>query len=279
MAKLFRNRKERNTGEKKKMGKGKKTLIWGTVALVTLMSIGIAEQNAEWEAMTPEEQAQVIAEKEQAKAEIDAKNKAEQEKAEKKLQDKKDALAKEKAEKEKAEKLAKGQAEKEKAEEKETAKVDSKKEDTKKDTPKVTKALNTKYLQSVLKSDDFKSLKVTYEYEILDITLDVVDNFTTDMMLRTNGNNIKSILEAVKNTGLLKDTDTVKISLMGGTVDKLGNESTGAWIMVSYDGDIVNQANYNNLFSSDMYELSNTVGMLPDIRQNIKPNGDFSFLK
>ena len=278
MAKLFRNRKERNTGEKKKMGKGKKTLIWGTISLAVLMGIGISEQNAEWEAMTPEEQAQVIAEKEQAKAEIDAKNKAEQEKAEKELQDKKDALAKEKAEKEKAEKLAKEQAEKEKAE-KETAKVDAKKEDTKKDTPKVTKALNTKYLQSVLKSDDFKSLKVTYEYEILDITLDVVDNFTTDMMLRTNGNNIKSILEAVKNTGLLKDTDTVKISLMGGTVDKLGNESTGAWIMVSYDGDIVNQANYTNLFSTDMYELSNTVGMLPDIRQNIKPNGDFSFLK
>lgn len=278
MAKLFRNRKERNTGEKKKMGKGKKTLIWGTVAFVTLMGIGIAEQNAEWEAMTPEEQAQVITEKEQARAEIDAKNKAEQEKAEKELQDKKDALAKEKAEKEKAEKLAKEQAEKEKAE-KETAKVDSKKEDKKKDTPKVTKALNTKYLQSVLKSDDFKSLKVTYEYEILDITLDVVDNFTTDMMLRANGNNIKSILEAVKNTGLLKDTDTVKISLMGGTVDNLGKESTGAWIIVSYDGDIVNQANYNNLFSSDMYKLSNAVGMLPDIRQNIKPNGDFSFLK
>ena len=278
MAKLFRNRKERNTGEKKKMGKGKKTLIWGTISLAVLMGIGISEQNAEWEAMTPEEQAQVIAEKEQTRAEIDAKNKAEQEKAEKELQDKKDALAKEKAEKEKAEKLAKEQTEKEKAE-KETAKVDAKKEDKKKDTPKVTKALNTKYLQSVLKGDDFKSLKVTYEYEILDITLDVVDNFTTDMMLRSNGNNIKSILEAVKNTGLLKDTDTVKISLMGGTMDKLGNESTGAWIMVSYDGDIVNQANYKNLFSTDMYKLSNTVGMLPDIRQDIKPNGDFSFLK
>ncbi|WP_304427757.1 hypothetical protein [Romboutsia ilealis] len=277
MAKSFRNRKERNTGEKNKMGKGKKALIWGTVAFVTLVGIGIAEQNAEWEAMTPEEQAQVIAEKEQAKAEVDAKNKAEQDKAEKELQDKKDAIAEEKTqkEKEKAEKLAKEQVEKEKK----TAKVDSKKEDTSKDTPKVVKTLNTEYLQSVLKSDDFKSLKVTYESEILDITLDVVDNFTTDMMLRSNGNNIKSILESIKNTGLLKDTDTVKISFMGNTMDKLGNENTGAWIMVSYDGNIVNQANYQNLFATDIYKLSNTVGMLPDIRQDIKANGDFSFLK
>lgn len=159
----------------------------------------------------------------------------------------------------------------------ETAEKKENKEDKKEDAT-MTPEISEKYLKSVLGAN-FDSLTVTNEYGIIDIAMDVSDNITTDMMLGSNAQNIRDILKALKDTGLVNADDTVKIAFIGDTRDKLGNTSRGTWIFASYMGDTVNKANYDNLYTDDMYKIAENVGMLPNIRGDIKDSGKYAFLK
>lgn len=199
----------------------------------------------------------------------------EQEKENKKLEKEREKEEKrlEKEAKKKEKELAKEAKKKEKELEKEAKK---KAKDEKKNG--VEKSLTSEFLKQELDNKDFDSLELTKDNSIVNINLKVQDNLTTSMMLRSNCSNLVDILKVIKENSLLTDDiEVVKVNFLGEMTD--GSE--GVWIGTMYDADTINILDYDNMLKEDIFKNTSggTISLVPSIREDIKEDSDFAFLK
>ena len=195
----------------------------------------------------------------------------EQEKEEKQLEKEEKRLEKERKKEEK--RLEKEAKKKEKELEKEAKK---KAKEEKKNG--VEKSLTSEFLKQELDNKDFDSLEVVKDNSIININLDVQDNLTTNMMLRSNCTNLVDILKVIKDNNLLTDdVEVVKVNFIG----DMTNGDKGVWIGTMYDAGTINSLDYENMLKEDIFKKTSggTVSLVPSIRENIKEDSDFAFLK
>lgn len=144
-----------------------------------------------------------------------------------------------------------------------------------------TPTLTLEYFSKVLKGKEFENMTVAYNEDenVLGFKMSTSSNYSTDVILGSNSTSIKEVLKKVQDTKLLKDEDKVKFTIMGNTTDKYGNKSEGVWLTISFKGEDVNRANFDNLYYEDIYRLAEGVGMLPSLREDIKSDSEYAFLK
>lgn len=144
-----------------------------------------------------------------------------------------------------------------------------------------TPALTLEYFSKVLKGKNFEDMTVVYNEDknVLAFKMDTSSSYSVDGILDSNSTSIKEVLKKVQDTKLLKNEDEVSFTIMGNTTDKYGNTSKSVWLTTSFKGEDVNRANFDNLYYEDIFRLADGVGMLPSLREDIKSDSAYAFLK